>query len=238
MDPLAKKRTWVNPYNFVQNNPLIRIDPYGLTDYTLNRKSGEVAQVGEANDEPDRILKTNRRGEVKYKNNGEAKVAIDNIEQGILSDGINLKDDNQLIEVGGEDQASIEGVERFALQLSDYVGREIGGTYFSLDQAEGTTHIGIGGYELNTETNTRNFGNNLNGVIDNLRDIQRYEFRGFFHTHPELSRGHDERFIPSPADIRLRNAGLLNNPNLRYFILTHPARFGDDFPTIIEYTND
>lgn len=47
IDPLAHKRYWATPCNYVQNNPLNRFDPNGLTDYTLNKKTGEVKQVGE-----------------------------------------------------------------------------------------------------------------------------------------------------------------------------------------------
>ena len=64
IDPLAQKRYWATPYNYVQNNPLNRIGPNGLTDYTLDKKTGDVKQIGEKNDDPDRILKTNRKGEV------------------------------------------------------------------------------------------------------------------------------------------------------------------------------
>ena len=32
MDPMAVERTWVNPYNYTQNNPLSRIDPDGELD--------------------------------------------------------------------------------------------------------------------------------------------------------------------------------------------------------------
>jgi RHS repeat-associated protein len=81
LDPLADLRYELTPYNYVQNSPLFKIDPDGLTDFTLNKKTGEVAQVGDVNDEPDRILKTNRKGDVKYNKKGEAKVAIDGIEQ-------------------------------------------------------------------------------------------------------------------------------------------------------------
>ncbi|MFN3801746.1 JAB-like toxin 1 domain-containing protein [Belliella pelovolcani] len=44
VDPMADQREWVSPYNFVQNNPLSRIDPDGLTDYEINSK-GEVVKT-------------------------------------------------------------------------------------------------------------------------------------------------------------------------------------------------
>jgi len=31
-DPLASERSWVSPYNFVQNSPLWRVDPTGAID--------------------------------------------------------------------------------------------------------------------------------------------------------------------------------------------------------------
>ena len=151
IDPLADLRYELTPYNYVQNSPMFRIDPNGLTDYTLNKKTGEVTQVGEANDEPDRVLKTNRKGEVKRykrgKKKGQAKVAIGGIEQGILSDGMNFKEDSNVIAIGGENQPSEEGVESFALKLSEYVGKEIGGSYYSSDGGDKTTHIAIGKYK-------------------------------------------------------------------------------------------
>lgn len=33
VDPLAKYRSWINPYNFVQNNPIMRQDPTGMLDH-------------------------------------------------------------------------------------------------------------------------------------------------------------------------------------------------------------
>ncbi|WP_026948123.1 RHS repeat-associated core domain-containing protein [Algoriphagus marincola] len=41
VDPLAIEREWLSPYNFVQNNPLNRIDPDGRLDWVANR-DGEV----------------------------------------------------------------------------------------------------------------------------------------------------------------------------------------------------
>ncbi|SFT96784.1 RHS repeat-associated core domain-containing protein [Algoriphagus locisalis] len=49
-DPLASKREWVSPYNFVQNNPLSRIDPYGAFDILVHGDNGSSINI-----ETDRI---------------------------------------------------------------------------------------------------------------------------------------------------------------------------------------
>ena len=47
MDPLEEERSWVSPYNFVQNSPLNRIDADGALDdeWNLNTKTGETTRV-------------------------------------------------------------------------------------------------------------------------------------------------------------------------------------------------
>jgi RHS repeat-associated protein len=146
VDPLADIAPDKTPYHFVSNNPINRIDPTGLTDFALNKKTGDVTQVGEVNDEPDRILKTNRKGEVKYKKNGEAKVAMGGIEQGILADGQNWKTDDQVVEVGGEGQATVDGVKSFTMGLSEYLGKEIKGFSYSSNASGDVTDMVLGDY--------------------------------------------------------------------------------------------
>ncbi|MCK9236433.1 MAG: hypothetical protein M0P09_09005 [Acholeplasmataceae bacterium] len=42
MDPMAHERSWVSPYNFVQNNPINRIDPAGMLDDWVEDKKGII----------------------------------------------------------------------------------------------------------------------------------------------------------------------------------------------------
>jgi uncharacterized protein RhaS with RHS repeats len=65
VDDLADISSNKTPYHYTSNNPVNRIDPLGLTDFKVNKETGEIAQVGEKKDEPDRILKTNKDGDIK-----------------------------------------------------------------------------------------------------------------------------------------------------------------------------
>ncbi|MCE7057182.1 RHS repeat-associated core domain-containing protein [Algoriphagus sp. AGSA1] len=231
VDPLADIAPDKTPYHFVSNNPINRIDPLGLTDYALNRKTGEVTQVGDSNDDPDRILRTNNKGDVKYKKNGEAKVAIGGIEQGILQDGQNFKTQDNIIQVGGEGQPSEQGVESFALRLSDYVGKEIAGAYFSNDGTDKTSHITIGRYINNEHKKAVGSGHVL-GMKQGL------DITGFFHTHPGNGRdiSNSDRLVPSTQDLNSRDNALQMIPSLKFFLLTQPVNYGDKYPLKINYT--
>jgi hypothetical protein len=219
---------WVNPYNFVQNNPINRIDPNGLTDYTLNQSTGDVKQVGEANDKPDRILKTREfgkhKGEVKYKKNGEAKVAIGGIEQGILKDGMNLKNNDNVIGVGGKGQASIKGFESFALSVSNYIGKEVGGYYLANKSDGAINNIYLGKYANNTDQKAAG-GFSLYTLNNSLYNSTTAHTS--FHTH--LSRfGDSSRLQPSGSHDNGQTGDLKHkaiqsqNGVQRFIIITNP----------------
>lgn len=232
IDPLADERDWMTPYNYVQNSPMVRIDPFGLTDFKLDKKTGVLTQVGEKNDQPDRILKTDSKGNVKKKGEGflgflvsksekgKAKVDLDNIEQGILSDGMNLKSNDNIIEVGGKGQASVKGFEDFALRFSNYMGVEIKGGYFSDIGKTDISHITIGRYEGNTGTRAISAGLNLKSY-NNGNLMGKIQLRVLYHTHLS-SYGDSDRLVPSDADLDYRDAALKNSPDVEFRIITNP----------------
>ncbi len=208
---------------------MFRVDPDGLTDFKLNKKTGEVEQVGDKNDDPDRIVRTDKKGNVKKKGEGflgflvkksergKAKVDVSGIEKGILKDGQNLKSEDNVIDVGGEGQPTLEGVRDFALKLSNYVGVEIGGFDLSKKGEDKISHVFLGGYEGNDAQETST-GMNLRIRPDLIRTTTA---RTQFHTH--LSRFDDgDRLRASSKDLRTKRNTLRNYPDMKFLIITNP----------------
>lgn len=247
VDPKAEKRYWVTPYNFVQNNPINRVDPSGLTDFAINRGTGAVTQVGAANDQPDRIVQTDKNGNVKRKGEGflgslvreskrgDAKIAVGGIQQGILRDGANFQNNHNVIAVGGQGQPTVAGVRDFALKLSNYVGKEMGGYYLSNRGENTTSYVHTAPY-VNNEAQRAAGGLRL--------DLARPDLVGTvtptvdWHTH--LSRfGDSDRLVPSGlslpgGDMEHKRGQLQSFPSLRFIIITNPSST-DSRATEIEY---
>ena len=235
VDPLSERRIEHSPYSYVLNNPILRIDPNGLTDFTFDKKTGEVKQVGEKNDEPDRILKTNRKGEVKYKKNGEAKVAMGGIEQGILADGQNWKKDDQVIEVGGEGQPSVEGVKSFTLGLSEYIGKEVKGISYSSDASGDATDVVLGKYENNSRTES--YASPVELAKKYGADYSAANVVQVFHTHPDGKLGATQSAPYLSQDVKgMQSEKQYSAPNASYIILYRIQ--GQKQPAEYDYTHE
>jgi len=82
VDPLKGERSWLSPYNYVQNNPVLRIDPTGALDW---KPDSEGNLIAEANDD---ALSLSEHLEIEYDEAAAIFNDINNWESGSSTDGI------------------------------------------------------------------------------------------------------------------------------------------------------
>jgi RHS repeat-associated protein len=70
VDPMADMREWISPYNFVQNNPILRIDPTGALDTRYEDKEGNL--LLETNDGSDDVVTVSNERVENFRYFGES----------------------------------------------------------------------------------------------------------------------------------------------------------------------
>jgi len=100
VDPLADQRDWLNPYNYVQNNPLLRVDPAGMLDNYYLFEDGTM-HVVETNDNSntyyyvDDVTGQHDLGTFAKNENGLVGIDEFSYTNGDKSAGFEVKDGNQ-----------------------------------------------------------------------------------------------------------------------------------------------
>ena len=214
-DPLSEKYYGVSPYAFCNNNPVNFVDPDGRDIYRYDDKSGTFHLYQETNDDFDQVArfrynKDTGDYELKTNKDAEIKIRMDNIEKGILSDGINLLTDSQ---VWSTDEVSIEGFQNFIVAYSDMIGREMGGYYYSETDGTNIKYINSGMGKNNTYTMSYPGP----GIFRVLPDLYgKVVPHTNWHTHPSYE---DNKLAPSSDDREFKKEQSKNGLK-RFIILT------------------
>jgi hypothetical protein len=217
---MAEKYYGVNSYSYCDLNPIMRIDITGEDTYLFDKKTGAFRLLQQIEENVDRIVSVSKRG--------KQRIEIDNIEKGILKDGLNLMNNDYFFEIGSEGKASIEGVEEFLLRFSDIIDRELAGYYYSQKNTDEITNVKIGRYENNTATISIP-GAPFTKEFNNIDEIY---LRANFHTHLSRFNEHD-RLRASGADISFKNRQLTvfnnsqfnNGQTIKFRIITMPYSY-------------
>ena len=239
VDPLFARHPAWSPYVYVRQNPINAIDPNGLTDYKVNTETGKVTRVGDKNDDPDRIVKTDSDGNVKRKGEGflgflvrksergKAKIAKEGISKGILEDGKSLKTESTVTNIDMNNKKQIQNYESSILKISNYLDVELGG-YYMTGNKEGNDYAYLHKYSSNDEKSAGTAINLRNTDLKN-KNVNNYRVKTRWHTH--LSRfGPKARLSPSgqhdgSGDMKARKILKGPRPHLKFKIITNPNSF-------------
>ncbi len=236
IDPLAEKFIAASSYAYVANNPVIYKDPDGMDIYRYDYKTGDIVLMESTKDKFDQIVKFNYNNKTgkyeidKNKKDGSNKVQVDNIAKGILSDGINFREENNTIAVNGtnEDgsaQPTTEDVEKFVVGLSDLVQKEITGYGLGSIAGSEEENILVWMYKNNKFDKAQDIPYNLNSMImtehlnlmnwshDEKMRIGKSRYAKYhFHSHPS-----GQRHVSKASDDDKQRAASVDIP---HYIIT------------------
>ena len=220
IDPLCEKYLWIFPYAYCMNNPIRFIDPDGLDVYRFDDKTGTFHLMETNDDATDKVMgyHQNKAGDwVQNKGFFQIKTRMDGIEKGILNDGINFKTDNNLIEIGGEGQPTLEGVQSFVVDLSEMVGKEIGGYDIANKGSDSPSYVHIGKYKNNKYNESVKSYYPYRDYSSKLDMNSVYEHTDW-HTHPSRASDSD-RSQDSERDKKMKLKTQRDHPHVKKFII-------------------
>jgi hypothetical protein len=131
-------------------------------------------------------LRTNRKG--------EARTRMDNIEKGILSDGMNFKTNDNSWSVGGEGQPTVEGFQNFAVEFAEMINKEVSGYYLSNPSTPNIVNTIYMGRHINNDETT-SYKGNVWGALPGMQFNM--QVHTDWHTHPTYGHSVADRTRPS-----------------------------------------
>ena len=200
------------------------VDPQGEDVYRFDKESGDFILYQKTEDNYDMVGKFRKESDgsftLKYKKNGAPKEIIGHVEKGILSDGINFKNQDHVFEVSEITGLTLKGVETFLIEITGLVNKEVGGYYYSVLGNGEITHVSVGNYYNNESHKTKAHG--LRALVKAIPSgFVQENVVGMYHTHPH-DLNYPNRFTGSPEDIKSQNEQKAKYPWLRFFVLTQP----------------
>ena len=212
IDPMAEKRNWLNPYNFVQNNPILRIDPTGLLDdYGYDTETGDITLIRKTDDATDKLVdsKTN-------------ETISSEVEKGVLKDGQNIKKN-------GLQTSQVSAGGKLAVDISMHTNEEVVSVVYQNDT--GDRFLEVRPFDNNSITR------NEEGKVTAMNAGTSQEIKSSFtssdgsftgkpiysiHTHPGHPDGLDYIGSPDPSNsdvqIAIQNKAV-NGVDVPYYII-------------------
>jgi len=224
-DPLMEMYYKFSPYSYALNNPVLFIDPLGMDVYRYDDETGEFVLEIKNDDKFDQVGKFSydrKTGKytLKTTKDGKAKLRMDNIEKGILQDGINFMYSDNVIEVGdGDGTASREGVDDFLVQLTGMIKKEVAGYYLSPTGDTGNiSHVYVSKYFKNDETYSYpsfDLYRVRPDIYDKVTPVVNFHTHPYWHPYTALQ----DRVKSSEKDRLKKAENLLYHPYIKQHVI-------------------
>lgn len=219
IDPLAGEREWLTPYNFVQNNPLTRIDPSGLLDDFVLNEDGTLTKIAET-DTADRIFAQDNNGDV------------------IEDEFVTLEKDEQ-VESNPKKRARTTSGEEFDFQIIPFEDSAVAAEVFEFVSDNSEVEFAQVDTELGSTVSTSFFKGRDKSQGISIRRFIKEGAKNIFarHSHPRNSEellqaaaglGRISQ-TPSDGDIKNAQSRVKEFPNVNFSFQVYDPIFSTNY---------